>query len=133
MDARGGSDSVVTVRIRRAALESALEAANNTYPDEFIGIFRGKKEEDGASLTELIIAPFSTYGDGFSSYSDYHIPANVGALASSHSHPHPPALPSKGDLQFFSRSLPFHIISCPPFDGANAFDSRGKKIALEVV
>ena len=58
----------MTVRIKRAALQSALEAAKHTYPDEFIGIFRGNKEKDGCLLTELIIAPFSTYGDGFSSH-----------------------------------------------------------------
>ncbi|MFH0834782.1 MAG: Mov34/MPN/PAD-1 family protein [Candidatus Micrarchaeota archaeon] len=124
---------MVAVRIKRAALESALEAAKHTYPDEFIGIFRGKTEKNGALLTALIIAPFSTYGDGFSSYSDYHIPANIGALASFHSHPYPPALPSRGDLQFFSRSLPFHLIACPPFESANAFDSTGKKASLELV
>ncbi|VVB67223.1 putative metalloprotease [Candidatus Norongarragalina meridionalis] len=124
---------MVTVRIKRAALESALEAAKHTYPDEFIGILRGKKEKDGALLTELLIAPFSTYGNGFSSYSDFHIPANVGAFASFHSHPYPPASPSAGDLQFFSRSLPFHLIACPPFESANAFDSKGKQVALEVV
>ena len=113
----------VVLVITRRALESALESARATFPNEFIGLFRGretrtKKGVKGAEarLTELIIAPLSEYGEGFSSYSDVFLPMHMGALASFHSHPAPPAAPSRGDLHFFSRKGRYHFIACPPFD-----------------
>ena len=135
--------------ITRRAFESALESSRATFPDEFIGLFRGEEkvnEKNGlktAKLVELIIAPFSEYGEGFSSYSDIFLPMHTGELASFHSHPHPPAAPSRADLQFFSRKGRFHFIACPPFDWhaistdgnrcVRAFDSSGNELEFEVV
>ncbi len=137
--------------IKRRALESALESARSTFPAEFIGLFRGEEKTGRgtgggvktARLTELIIPPLAQYGDGFSTYSDIFLPLNTRELASFHSHPHPPAAPSRADLNFFSRSSRYHFIACPPFDwrvlagdGApcvRAFDSRGNAIAFEVI
>jgi proteasome lid subunit RPN8/RPN11 len=131
-----------TLFITRRALESALESSRATFPNEFIGLFRGtEKEKNGvktARLTELIIAPLSEYGEGFSSFSDIFIPMHTGAIASFHSHPHAPAAPSRGDLHFFSRKGRYHFIACPPFDwrvkdSVRVFDSRGKELEFKVV
>jgi len=137
--------------ITRRALESALASSQATFPSEFIGLFRGtetrKETRNGAllkaKLDELIIAPFSEYGEGFSSYSDIFLPMHTGEIASFHSHPHPPAAPSRADLAFFSRKGRFHFIACPPFDWralgedgkrcVRAFDSQGVEIEFEVV
>ncbi|MFH0973167.1 MAG: Mov34/MPN/PAD-1 family protein [Candidatus Micrarchaeota archaeon] len=148
------SGEKIRLVITRRALESALESSRSVYPNEFIGLFRGKEKESGGrrgegkrsesersgktvKLTELIIAPLSEYGEGFSSYSDIFLPMHLNALASFHSHPHPPAEPSRGDLHFFSRKGKVHFIVCPPFDVAakesvRAFDSAGNELAFEV-
>jgi proteasome lid subunit RPN8/RPN11 len=137
----------IVLSITKRALESALESSRATFPSEFIGLFRGSEKTvrgvATAKLDELIIAPFSEYGEGFSSYSDVFLPMHTRALATFHSHPSAPAAPSRGDLHFFARKGRFHFIACPPFDwrlkasdGRNcvrAFDSRGKEVAFKVV
>ena len=147
---RGEEKEIFRLVIKRRALESALESARSTFPAEFIGLFRGEEKtgRNGvktARLTQLIIPPLAQYGDGFSTYSDIFLPLNTRELASFHSHPHPPASPSRADLNFFSRSSRYHFIACPPFDwraGARAadgspcvraFDSRGNALAFEVL
>lgn len=127
------------LKIKVVALESALEGARNVFPNEFIGFFRGEeKENEGALLTELVLAPLSDYGDGYSSLSPFHdwiTPHAMHFIASFHSHPHPPARPSKADIAFFSRAAKYHFIACPPFSEKNtrAFDANGKEIEFKVV
>ncbi len=124
------------LKIKRIALESALQGARETHPDEFIALFRGEKENGEMVLTELILAPFSSYDKSSSSYSPYFIPANSSEAASFHSHPSPhSAYPSTQDLHFFSRSQEFHFIACFPYriEDANAFDSKGTKIEFQVI
>ncbi len=127
--------------ITKRAIESALESSRATFPNEFIGLFRGKETESEGrktvKLDTLIIAPLSEYGEGFSSYSDVFLPMHLNALASFHSHPRPPAEPSRGDLHFFSRKGRFHFIACPPFAlnakaSVRAFDSAGNELDFEV-
>lgn len=122
------------VKIKNRALESALQGAKEVWPNEFIGLLEGKEKDSELILGELIIAPFSHYGNGESSFSDFFIPTNNRAKASFHSHPNPPALPSRQDLNFFSR-MQYNFISCPPFtkESTNCFDREGKKIAFKIV
>ena len=120
------------LKIKRRALLSALEAAKNVYPDEFVGLFRG----DGELAEELIIPPFSTYERDSSGFSDWFLPANNRELASFHSHPSPgTAFPSKADRLFFAKTAKYHFIACPPFGekNVNAFDSKGKQITFGIV
>jgi len=141
----------VKLVITKRAFESALESSRATFPNEFIGLFRGKEKTvkglKTVRLSELIIAPFSDYGDGYSTFSDIFLPLHIDALASFHSHPRPPAAPSRGDLHFFSRKGKYHFIACPPFDWrasasgsggrgercVRAFDSRGSELDFQVV
>lgn len=121
------------LRITEKALESALQGAREVFPREFIAFFRGTEEENGSvTLNELVLAPLSEYGDGYSALSPFHdwiAPHNLGALASFHSHPHPPARPSRADLSFFSRTAHYHFIACPPFTfgSVKAFDGKGNE------
>ncbi len=129
---------VQKVLIEENALLSALEAAKNLYPNEFIGLFRGEKRGNEASseiiLEELIITPLSEYREGMSSYQPWLMPVAGREIASFHSHPHPPASPSEADKNLFSRFLA-NFISMPPYtpSSTNAFDANAKKISFTVI
>ncbi|MBI5228659.1 Mov34/MPN/PAD-1 family protein [Candidatus Micrarchaeota archaeon] len=119
------------MRIKKRALLSALESAKSVYPNEFVGLFR---EEDGI-LRELIIAPFSEYGAGFSSFSDFHLPLDPSITGTFHSHPSSSNHPSKGDLEFFSRKGRVHFIAGAPYgiEDVKAFNQKGEEIQFELV
>lgn len=123
------------IRITKNAFFSVLEGAKNVFPDEFIALIRGEESESMVTLYEVIIPPLSEYAPTHSSFSQWHLPANLKELASFHSHPTPPALPSRADLHFFPRTARYHFISCPPFSekSTRVFDSRGKELKFELV
>lgn len=119
------------VLITATALESALQAAKNLFPNEFVGLFR---EKNGV-LSELIIAPFSEYGPDSSGFSDWHLPPDSSIRASFHSHPGWSNSPSRQDLLFFSKTFATHFISCLPYRPSSTacYDNRGRKTVFKVV
>ncbi len=130
------------LKITRKALESALQGARETHPDEFICLLRGdkvkgksEKEDDEWLITEVIITPLASYEPHSSSYSPWYIPANSKELATFHSHPSPnSAYPSRQDLRLFANNA-FNFIACFPYQIANTnvFNSKGKPIPFEIV
>lgn len=120
------------IRIKREAIELALHAAKNTYPDEFIGLLR---DDEQGTITHILILPRSTYGRGFSSIDFNMMPMFSHSCGSIHSHPVPDAHPSRGDKLFFARLGRVHIIMGYPYGekDARAYDREGNEIALEVV
>ncbi|MEW5955954.1 MAG: Mov34/MPN/PAD-1 family protein [Candidatus Micrarchaeota archaeon] len=125
----------MNVIVKRRALLSALEAAKHTFPDEFIGLFRGKKEGETVTIDELIIAPLSTYSEEYSAYSPWFLPPKMDSVGSFHSHPDGPALPSRADKEHFAIAGPVHFIAIPPFtvESTAAFDSKARKIEFKVI
>lgn len=119
------------VKIRLAALQSALIASRNVYPDEFIGLFR---EKNGV-LEELILAPLAEYGRAHSSFSDLHLPTDPSLTATIHSHPNGVLLPSRADLRFFAVKGKHHFIAGAPYGLRNVacYDGKGKPEEIEVV
>ncbi|MGB9576981.1 MAG: Mov34/MPN/PAD-1 family protein [Candidatus Micrarchaeia archaeon] len=124
----------LVVIVRWKALLSALEASKHTFPDEFIGLFRGTEKKGVLRLNELIIPPFSTYHEDWAGYSPWFLPPKMDCLASFHSHTRGPALPSREDLRNFAGMGRAHFISVPPFtpESTNCFDSTGRKIVFEL-
>jgi proteasome lid subunit RPN8/RPN11 len=122
------------VEVKRRVFESILLAARNVYPREFIGLLRGSEREGGVVVEELILAPLATYGEEFSSFSQYNVPLDPSIIGSVHSHPGYSNRPSKGDLEFFSTNGSVHLIACMPFDAKSvrAYDKRGKPLELAV-
>jgi len=124
------------LKIKRQALESALQGARETHPHEFVCLLRGEKKGGDWLIEEVIIPPFATFERHSSGFSDWFIPANSREIASFHSHPSPnSAFPSRQDLHFFSRSGLFHYIASAPYriEDTNAFDAKGRKIEFEIV
>ncbi|MFH1448187.1 MAG: Mov34/MPN/PAD-1 family protein [Candidatus Micrarchaeota archaeon] len=120
------------VRIKREALEFALHAAQNTYPDEFIGLLRDNEQGE---ITHVLVLPRSVYGKGYSSIDFTMIPMFSHACGSVHSHPAPSNRPSRGDRMFFSKLGRVHIILAYPYreQDAMAYDQNGEALGLEIV
>jgi proteasome lid subunit RPN8/RPN11 len=117
-------------KIKRAVLESVVQAAQNTYPNEFIALLGGDSKK--SEITELIILPALSGSEAAIIRSDL-LPLNVKSLGSVHSHPSHSNFPSRADKKMFSSQGEIHLIICLPFSvqTIRAFDSEGKEIAFE--
>jgi proteasome lid subunit RPN8/RPN11 len=119
-------------KIKRAVLESIVQAAQNTFPDEFIAFLGGemKKKE----VTELLILPSLSGSEAAIIRSDL-LPLNVKSAGSVHSHPGYSNFPSSADKKMFSQHGEIHLIICLPFSvqTIRAFDSAGKTMLFEEI
>ncbi|VVB53644.1 putative metalloprotease [uncultured archaeon] len=117
------------VLIRREALELMLGAAREVYPDEFMAMLRG----EGNLITEVLIIPASTFGDGFSSAPDWMVPLNAGVVGSVHSHPSRDNRFSDMDLVYFGKMGGIHLILGYPYQSildVAAYASDGRKLQV---
>lgn len=126
---------MIEVQVKPRALWSALQASANTYPYEFLGLFRGEVKDEVVTIDELIIAPLASYQRNHSSFSDWHLPINMGIVASFHSHPDSIPRPSRQDLQFFTRNGACHFIAASPYQVENvrAYDTKGRPVQFTMV
>jgi len=125
----------LNVVVERRALLSALHGAKELHPDEFTALFKGEAKNGEVRVRELLLTPFAEYSRSHSSYSPWFVPAVSGAVASFHSHPSGPALPSRQDLRYFSQGYAVNFIAAAPYGLGDvaAFDNKGKRLAFTVV
>ena len=121
--------------IMQNALLSALEGAKASYPNEFLGFFRGERKKSEILLTDLIIPPTMYRNRVSVGYNDWLIPSLSGIEGTFHSHPHPPAMPTRTDLRMFAKNGAANLIACPPYDisSVRAFDNNGKEVGFTVM
>jgi proteasome lid subunit RPN8/RPN11 len=119
-------------KIQKEVADSIIEAARNSYPDEFIAMLGGVRGEK--VIDELIIVP-AVYGEGFTMIYSHLVPFDVRMLGTVHSHPSPANYPSNQDLATFERMGEIHIIIGHPYtyETIRAFDRNGKDVKLAVV
>jgi proteasome lid subunit RPN8/RPN11 len=124
-------NGIAKARISSATIETIIEAARNTYPDEFIALLGKTRNRE---IDEIIVLP-ATYGNTFSSLRLDLLPYTEKTAGSVHSHPSTSNRPSRADLNFFRELGGIHLIIAFPFNmkTIRAFDSGGKEIVLEVV
>jgi proteasome lid subunit RPN8/RPN11 len=124
---------VKRVRVKAESLECFLELCREVYPRENIMLIRGKVKGGEAIISEFLIPPFSTYGDGFAGFSAHMIPFDLSIIGIAHSHPCGDATPSTEDLNnFFGRVM---IIAGHPYSLklVNAYNIKGESIPIEAV
>jgi len=112
------------------ALEFILEAARSLHPREFTAKIR---QDDDGVITEVIVLPGSTYGDGFGRYLTSMVPIDRSIVGSVHSHPSNNFSPSQTDVRSFGKSGRIHLIVRYPYAGLNdvaAYDNKGERIEL---
>jgi proteasome lid subunit RPN8/RPN11 len=119
-------------RIRKEALEFILGVSRTVYPREFIGLLRG---EDNL-ITEVIVTPSSTYGEGFATYQEHLLPIDHTIVGSVHSHPGRNPNPSQGDLHAFGKKGGVNLIVIYPFQSIEdiyAYDNKGIPVDIQPV
>jgi len=133
--ARNRGEAAVNVIVEKKALLSALHGAKELYPDEFTALFKGESKKGELRITDLLITPFAEYGRSRSSYSPWFVPSASGTVASFHSHPSGPALPSRQDLVFFAEGYAVNFIAAAPYGlrDVAAFDNKGKRVAFTLI
>ena len=121
------------VRIKKEALECFLELCKQVYPKENIMLIRGKIKNGSASISEFLIPPFSTYAEGFSGFSSFHIPFDLTIIGVAHSHPSGNANPSNEDMNHFYGRL--MIIAGYPYNETSfiAYNSKGEKLQTAII
>lgn len=126
--------------IARETLEFALESAERTHPNEYMGRLRGMPadelglEQDGVVITDVLVMPGTSSSPTQASVKEWVIPNDIKSLGSVHSHPNGVIRPSNQDLQTFGKG-DVHIIIGAPYgrDDWQAFDRQGEPIDLPVL
>ena len=123
----------VTVSMSLELLDSIFEGARQLYPKETILMLRGKKTKETIRVTDLIVPPLATYGQGFASYPFHLLPMDFSLVGSVHSHPSGNKTPSDVDLNnFFGRIL--MIVGYPYKTESDvvAYNCNGEKLPIQV-
>ena len=133
--ARQRVEEMTSTMINENALLSALFAAKSSHPNEFLGFFQGTEKNGDTMLEELIIPPTLYRNKTSVGFNDWQIPSMSGIKGTFHSHPWPPASPSRQDKEMFGRKSNANFIACPPFgiENVRAFDNKGREIRFIVV
>lgn len=119
-------------KIKKATLLSIVDAAKNTYPNEFFSLLGGDRKKK--IIDEFIVVP-AQYGKTFTVVKVHLIPFDQKIVGSVHSHPSPNPFPSKGDLNTFSKFGEIHLIIAHPFNlnTVKAFNREGAKVSIGVI
>ncbi len=125
---------IIEVVIPKEILEVVLESARSLHPRETIFLLRGKKIKGSFDITDLLIPPTATYGQGFSSFPMHMLPIDFSIIGTIHSHPSGNLSPSSGDLNGSMNKL--IVIVAFPYQGIGnmaAYNRDGKKLNLRVL
>ncbi|WP_439026073.1 Mov34/MPN/PAD-1 family protein [Haloarchaeobius sp. DT45] len=128
------------VGIARDTIEFALEAAEDTHPNEYMGMLRGTDarklglDTDGHVVTDVLVIPGTTSNPVSATLDSNMIPNDMRALGSIHSHPNGVLRPSDADIATFGQGTA-HIIMGAPYgpDDWRAFDQEGEPRDLPVL
>jgi len=125
------SGSVVSVS--GELLQTILEGARRLYPRETILLLRGKRAQNIIEVSELIVPPLATYGQGFANVPLHMLPMDFSIIGTVHSHPSASLSPSSMDLNHFFGAI--LMIVCFPFkDESNvaAYNRDGERLLLQI-
>jgi len=123
----------ISVSIRRELLEFLLENARYLHPRETLLLVRGKVNKNVILITDLLVPPFATYGQGFTSFSPTALPIDFSIIGTAHSHPSGSLRPSITDLnRSFGRIL---MITAYPYESeinVAVYNRNGNRLKLQV-
>ncbi len=119
------------VRIEDETLQFLLHVCRSTYPKEFAGFLREKKEV----ITEIILAPGTLFGRGGSVVNRWMLPIDASICGTVHSHPSSNVSPSASDLRFFSIYGKYHAIVGFPYTEQTIqfYNRKGNQLEHRVV
>jgi proteasome lid subunit RPN8/RPN11 len=141
--------SAEVVGIARDTLEFVLEAAEDTHPNEYMGLLRGERVDrvlDEATrerldarpgdkvVTDVLVIPGTESNPVSATVKTNMVPNDRDAVGSVHSHPNGVLQPSEADVETFGTGS-VHIIMGAPYRTTDwkAFDRRGDPRDLAVL
>ncbi|PUA31234.1 MAG: hypothetical protein B9J98_07200 [Candidatus Terraquivivens tikiterensis] len=121
------------VVFKKDVLVGLLEISRNLHPREAIVLLRGKEVGQDIILEEVLLAPASIYGEGFSGFRLDMLSMDFSLVGVAHSHPSGIPVPSVEDLNnMIGRVL---VIVAAPYSGEDcvvAYNSRGERLQVVV-
>ena len=122
-----------TVSISQTLMEVILESAKTLYPKETILLLRGEKSKDIIKVTDLMVPPLATYGQGFANIQTHMLPIDFSIVGTAHSHPSGNLTPSPADLNHFWGKI-LMIVGFPFADDRNVavYNHKGEKLTLKI-
>jgi proteasome lid subunit RPN8/RPN11 len=122
------------------ALQFALNASEDSHPNEYMGQLRGQDarslglDREGTVITDVLLAPGTKTNPTSAEFKPSHMPNDPNGVGSIHSHPNGVLRPSDADLATFTRGQ-VHIIVGAPYRRSDwrAFDTDGEQTDLEVL
>lgn len=132
--------SIEVLGIAEETLEFALDASQDTHPDEYMGLLRGTPageldmDRNGMVITDVLVIPGTESNSVSATVKTSMIPNDMRTVGSVHSHPNGVLRPSDADLATFGNG-DAHIIIGAPYGRRNwrAFDREGKQRKLDVL
>jgi proteasome lid subunit RPN8/RPN11 len=132
--------SAEVLGIAADALQFALEASEDTHPNEYMGFLRGEDartlglDRDGTVITDVLVIPGTASDPESATVREFMVPNDRGAVGSVHSHPNGVLRPSDADLATFGKGQ-VHIIIGYPYGWNDwaAFDRDGEETDLPVL
>ncbi|MFC6725092.1 Mov34/MPN/PAD-1 family protein [Halobium palmae] len=128
------------IGIAADTLDFALEASEETHPNEYMGLLRGESartlglDRDGTVVTDVLVIPGTRSNPVSATVKTNMIPNDRDAIGSVHSHPNGVLRPSDADLATFGNG-DVHIIIGHPYERRNwqAYDRQGEPRQLPVL
>lgn len=126
--------------IAEETLAFAREAAENTHPNEYMGLLRGEDartlglDKSGTVITEVLVIPGTESNPVSATVKTSMVPNDRHTAGSIHSHPNGVLRPSDADIATFGKGS-VHIILGAPYGPHHwqAFDRQGEPTSLPVL
>lgn len=120
--------------VKRGVIDSVLSYSRAAYPEEGILLLRGRVSKDTITVNEVLIPPFATHAQSFSSFPTHMLPLDLSILGIAHSHPSGSVRPSIEDLNNFYGKL--MVIAGYPFESEEdfaVFDKDGNRAEYTII
>ena len=121
------------ISISDELLDAIFEGARRLYPKEIVLLLRGEKKKNLITVSELLVPPLATYGQGFANIPLQMLPIDFNIIGTLHSHPSGDLTPSSSDLNHFF-GIMLMIAGFPFANEKNiaVYNRNGKKSTLKV-
>jgi proteasome lid subunit RPN8/RPN11 len=134
----GGRPTVLG--IAEDTVEFAMEAAEDSHPDEYLGLLRATPATDldyadeGYVITDVLMVPGTETNPVSATFNSSQVPNDMRTVGSVHSHPNGVLAPSDADRAMFGKGE-VHVILGAPYDRNcwRAFDHEGEPRSLDVL
>jgi len=120
------------ILVKSEVIEFILGVSTELHPREFTGQLRWNE----GIISEVLIIPASTYGEGFAETRRDMIPIDGDIIGSVHSHPTHNFRPSNADLRYFKKMGEIHLIARYAYEGIQdiaAYDNLGNSMGLDQI